>query len=80
VLSPLVASISTTEKSGEALARLVLDPALADTSGRYFPSHTRWREAPSSEASYDVAAARALWEKSVALTGLTAVESPLVAG
>jgi len=79
MLSPLVPSISTAERSGQALARLVLDPALADTSGRYFPSHTRWREAPSSEASYDVAAARALWEKSVALAGLTPAESPLVA-
>jgi hypothetical protein len=79
VLSPFVASISTTEKSGEALARLVLDPALAGVSGRYYPSHTRWREAASSDASYDVEAARALWEKSVMLAGLTPAESPLVA-
>src|SRR5262249_21708564 len=59
VLSPVVAGINPAPKSGAALARLVLDPALASTTGRYFPSHTRWREAPSSDASYDVARAGA---------------------
>jgi light-dependent protochlorophyllide reductase len=68
--TPFVASISTKAKSGAALARLVLDPALERTTGKYFPSHTRWHEAPSSEASYDVQPARALWDKSAQLTGL----------
>src|SRR6185369_9223260 len=57
VLSPVVAGINPAPKAGAALARLVLDPALERVSGKYFPSHTRWREATSSAASYDVARA-----------------------
>ena len=71
--------INPAPKSGAALASLVLDADLAGTSGRYFPSHTRWREGRSSEASYDPAAAGRLWEASVALSGLAGGESPLVA-
>jgi NAD(P)-dependent dehydrogenase (short-subunit alcohol dehydrogenase family) len=76
-LTPFVAGISTREKSGAALARLVLDPALESVSGKYFPSHTRWSEAPSSDASYDASAARALWAKSVELVHLAPGASPL---
>jgi NAD(P)-dependent dehydrogenase (short-subunit alcohol dehydrogenase family) len=79
VLSPLLPTINPAPKSGAALARLVLDAALAGVSGQYFPSHTRWRAAASSEASYDEARARALWEESVRLTGLGAGEA-LLAG
>jgi hypothetical protein len=64
-------------KSGDALARLVLDPALARASGKYFPSHARWREACSSEASYDAERARALWNASARMVRLTLGESPL---
>jgi light-dependent protochlorophyllide reductase len=78
ILTPVVPTINPAGKSGSALARLVLDPALAPVSGKYFPSHTRWREAPSSDASYDVDRARALWDASVRMTGLTPQESPLV--
>jgi len=78
VLTHVVPNINPAPKAGGALARLVLDPALARVSGKYFPSHTRWREAPSSDASYDVDRARALWEESVRMTGLTSRESPLV--
>ena len=78
-LSPVLPSINPAPKSGRALARVVLDPALERSSGKYFPSHTRWREAPSSEFSYDEARARELWEASVAMSGLAAGESPLVA-
>jgi light-dependent protochlorophyllide reductase len=78
VLTPVVPSINPAPKAGGALARLVLDPALAGVSGQYFPSHTRWRAAPSSDASYDAERARALWGASVRMTGLTAAESPLV--
>ena len=53
------------------------DPALAAVSGAYFPSHSRWQQAPSSDASYDLVLARELWEESVRMTGLTAAESPL---
>ena len=39
-------------------------------SMEYFPSHTRWREAPSSDLSYERERARELWEASVAMTAL----------
>jgi len=78
MLSPLVAGINPAPKAGAALARLVLDPALAGVSGKYFPSHTRWRDAPSSDASYDADRARELWDESVRMTRLTPVESPLL--
>jgi light-dependent protochlorophyllide reductase len=77
LLSPVVAGINPPRKAGHALARLVLDPALARVSGKYFPSHTRWREAPSSEASYDADRARSLWEESVRMSGLRRGESAL---
>jgi NAD(P)-dependent dehydrogenase (short-subunit alcohol dehydrogenase family) len=77
VLSPVVPTINPAPKAGAALARLVLDPALEPVSGRYFPSHARWREAASSDASYDAERARALWDASVRMTGLRADESPL---
>lgn len=77
VLTPVFPSISTAQQSGRALARLVWDPALAATSGRYFPSHARWAEAASSDESHDAARARALWEESVTMTRLTPAESPL---
>lgn len=76
-LTHVLPTVNPAPKAGRALARLVLDPALAGVSGRYFPSHARWREAPSSEASYDTDRARALWDESIRLTGLTAAESPL---
>ena len=77
VLTPVVPTINPAPKSGRALARLVVDPALAGVTGRYFPSHARWREAPSSDASYDVERARALWTESVRMSGLATGESPL---
>jgi len=78
VLTPVVAGINPAPKAGGALARLVLDPALASVSGKYFPSHTRWREARSSDASFDADRARALWDESVRMTKLTPEESPLL--
>jgi NAD(P)-dependent dehydrogenase (short-subunit alcohol dehydrogenase family) len=78
-LSPFVPSINPADKAGAALARLVLEPSLAAESGRYFPSHARWQAAPSSEASYDEARARALWDASVRLARLAPAESPLTA-
>jgi NAD(P)-dependent dehydrogenase (short-subunit alcohol dehydrogenase family) len=78
LLTLLLPTINPAPKAGNALANLVLDPALAEVTGKYFPSHSRWRAAPSSDASYDVARARELWEESVRMTRLTAAESPLV--
>ena len=77
VLSPIVATINPAPKAGGALARLVLDPALSSVSGKYFPSHARWHEAASSDASYDADRARALWDASVRMTALAPHESPL---
>ena len=74
----LVPGVSTRRKSGEALARLVLDPTLTNVSGKYFPSHTRWKEAPSSDLSYDAQLARVLWEKSIAMSRLEPGASPLL--
>ena len=79
VLTLVVPNVNPADKAGDALARLVLDPELAQVSGKYFPSHTRWRQAASSDASYDVARARALWDESVRMTKLAPNESPLVA-
>jgi NAD(P)-dependent dehydrogenase (short-subunit alcohol dehydrogenase family) len=79
-LTLVVPTINPASKSGKALARLVIDPALAGVSGKYFPSHSRWREAPSSDASYEAPRARDLWEASVRMTGLSPAESPLVQG
>jgi hypothetical protein len=57
------------------MARLVTDPALAGTSGRYFAIE---RETRSSEESYDRAKAADLWETSIALAALGPEESPLL--
>jgi len=76
-LTQVYPSISTAPKSGGALAKLVVDPALERVTAKYFPSSARWREAPSSTESYDLARAQALWEASVRLAALAPDESPL---
>jgi NAD(P)-dependent dehydrogenase (short-subunit alcohol dehydrogenase family) len=60
-------NIHTPEESGAALARLIADPALASTSGRYFEG---LREIRSSVASYDKDRAEELWRDSGPLTGI----------
>ncbi len=68
LLRRLVApNIHTANESGAALARLILDPALAATNGRYFEG---LREIRSSDDSYDETRADELWRASAALTGL----------
>ena len=62
----LVKNIHTPEDSGSALARLIVDPALASTSGKYFEG---LREIPSSVDSYNEARADELWRDSAILTG-----------
>lgn len=58
--------------SGDALARIAVDPAFATASGKYIQSHNgRLIEARSSVMSFDVARARQLWVDSAALVGLT---------
>jgi NAD(P)-dependent dehydrogenase (short-subunit alcohol dehydrogenase family) len=56
---------STPKKSGKAMARLVLDPSLEKTSGKYFQI---LEEIKSSEESYDKDIALELWESSIELT------------
>ena len=77
MVTSVVPMVSTATKSGRALARLVLDPALGSVSGAYFPSHTRWVAESSSSDSYDLGQARALWEASVRMTGVGPAESSL---
>ena len=77
LIAPLLPIASTAQRSGNALAELVLDPALRHQSGKYFPSHTRFREGRSSLASYELEPARTLWEASVRATQLAPGESPL---
>ena len=58
-------NVHTVQESGDALARLLTDPALAGTTGRYFEGR---REVRSSDESYDENRAEALWRTSEALT------------
>jgi NAD(P)-dependent dehydrogenase (short-subunit alcohol dehydrogenase family) len=58
-------NIHTIRESGDALARMLTDPALAGTTGRYFEGR---REIRSSDESYDEARAERLWHASEALT------------
>ncbi|MCD0450487.1 SDR family NAD(P)-dependent oxidoreductase [Actinocorallia sp. API 0066] len=67
-LTVLPLNIHTQRRSGRALARLVLDPALETTSGRYFEGFTETR---SSTDSYNLDLAADLWNTSSALTDLT---------
>jgi NAD(P)-dependent dehydrogenase (short-subunit alcohol dehydrogenase family) len=62
VFSP---NVHTVEESGDALARLVTDPELAATTGKYIEGY---REIPSSDESYDTVRAEELWNRSLALT------------
>ncbi len=75
-LTRFVPGISTTRKSGAALARVVLNPELKTVSGNYYPSHTRWRLARSSADSYDTELAAQLWQASVEFSGLQPQETP----
>lgn len=67
VLCKLVPNINTMEQSGKALARLVTDAKLADTTGKYFSG---FKMMDSSNESYDEAKAKQLWDASVKLTQL----------
>jgi len=80
IATRITPTINPADKAGAALARMVLDPALQSTSGHYFPSHARWHSAASSQASYEVERARALWEASARMAHLAAHESPLARG
>jgi NAD(P)-dependent dehydrogenase (short-subunit alcohol dehydrogenase family) len=57
--------VHTVRESGDALAALLTDPALAGTTGRYFEGR---RETRSSDESYDENRAEELWHVSETLT------------
>jgi NAD(P)-dependent dehydrogenase (short-subunit alcohol dehydrogenase family) len=67
IMGTLIGKQSTAIASGAALARLITDPALATTTGRYID---RGVEVPSSPLSHDRDNARELWQASVTMTGL----------
>jgi len=71
----VVPFMHTPAQSGRALARLIVDPALKTVTGKYFAG---MKEEASSAESYDEDKAADLWHTSVALTGLTRQESPLI--
>jgi hypothetical protein len=60
------------EEGARTVIYLASSPDVAAVSGRYF---VRQREVPSSPASYDEAAARRLWQVSLALTNLAAAST-----
>jgi NAD(P)-dependent dehydrogenase (short-subunit alcohol dehydrogenase family) len=64
-------TIGSPEFSGAGLARVALDSAYADGSGKYFQSNDgQLIETRSSRMSYDEQRARKLWNDSKKLTGL----------
>lgn len=60
--------LSTEEEAGRALGGLVADAKYAGVSGKYFDG---FREIPSSVESRDPGNAKAVWEQSVKLAGLS---------
>jgi NAD(P)-dependent dehydrogenase (short-subunit alcohol dehydrogenase family) len=76
-ISALLKNLSPTIKSkssktvGSDLARLILDPALETTTGKYFDG---LEEVRSSAESYNLKEAAELWESSVKLVKLSAKE------
>jgi hypothetical protein len=78
-LTRVVPGINPPDKSGAMLARLAIDPAYAGVTAAYFSSYARWRDVPSSAASYDRGRWRELWDASVQMSGLAAMESPATA-
>ncbi len=68
-------TIGSLSFSGAGLAKMVMDPAYADGSGKYFQSHNgTLSEARSSKMSYDKSRARKLWSDSAQLVQLQASE------
>jgi hypothetical protein len=63
-----------TDTSGQALARLVLDPELERVTGRYYD---RLEAVASSDESYDQAKAAELWRASAELVLLQPEETAL---
>lgn len=60
--------LSTEQEAQQALGNLLVDPRYDAVSGRYFDG---FKEIPSSLESRDEAKARAVWDQSVTLAGLS---------
>ena len=70
----LFVPMGSARRSGQALARLVLDPSLEGVSGKYYSVFDEQR---SSDESYDLQRAHELWETSAKLVNLGRDETPL---
>ncbi len=68
----LLPKVNSIQNSGQALAKLVLDPELENVTGKYFSA---WKMMTSSQESYDRAKAKLLWNRSVELTELKSEET-----
>lgn len=64
--------LSTEGEAGQALGGLVADEKFDGVSGKYFDG---FREIPSSAESRDKGKAKAVWEQSIQLAGLSAEEA-----
>ena len=65
--------ISTEAEAAQGLGRLVVDTKFSDVSGRYFDG---FREIASSVESRDERKAKAIWEQSSMLAGLSEENNP----
>lgn len=74
VFAPFHSNIKTPDKSGKALASLVINPELNETTGKYFDGT---KEIKSSELSYNKDNRKDLWRTSVELTKLKKTETIL---
>lgn len=73
VLKTLGVTMGSIPFSGDALAKVAVDPSFARASGKYIQSHNgRLIEARSSVMSHDAVRARKLWADSVTLVHLPA--------
>jgi hypothetical protein len=66
--------MNSVHESGQALARLVLDPSLERVSGKYYSG---LKEESSSKESYDTKKAFELWKSSVNMVKLAQEETLL---
>ena len=64
--------LSTEEEAGRAPGGLVAGPNYSGVSGKYFDG---FREIPSSTESRDMGKAKAVWEQSIKLAGLSVEET-----
>ena len=72
IFSRFVPNINSIEDAGKALAKLVLDPELDSTTGKYFSG---FKTVDSSQESYDRSKAKQLWDSSIRLTQLKSEET-----